>query len=376
YQGVTWTAVAIFSIDLVLKAVKSTLRFVLKGLERFGAEALSLGFERAALLALGTLSLLSGHGVVALALVFAGVRLFDAAALWIYMHLRVLPVRPSRDTALWAELFRKGLPFAYAGLVITLVFQVDVVLLEKLRGAVEVGYYRPPTLILEGLTLVPRILGYAFIPVIGSLYQSSPSSVSELYRRGCKYLLLAGLPVAAFGILASRQFIPAVFGPDYEPSVEASRILLPAAVLMFLSNFSETTLACIGRWPTIVRASSAALVLNVALNLALIPSFGYVGCAVATLLSEAFYLVATAAAVAAAGHRVLWLRVLPRPLGAALVFSAILWLAGPLGLVAAALVASLSFAAATFALGTWDGKERDAIRTLVSGRRLDPRRLA
>jgi O-antigen/teichoic acid export membrane protein len=318
---------------------------------------------------------LTGHGVVAFALVFAGIRVLDTAGLAAYVHLRVLPLRLSRDVGLWRELLRKGLPFAYAGLVITLVFQLDIVLLESFRGPTEAAWYRTPTLILEGLTLVPRFLGYALIPVMASLHRTAPASVGELYRRGCKYLTLAGLPIAAFGILASDRLIPLLFGADYGPSVHVSRILLPAAFFMFLSNFSETTLACIDRWRAIVLASTAALVLNVALNLAWIPRMGYRGSAWATLATEAFYWAATAYAVAASGHRVSWLPLMLRPAAAAGAFAAVLWWAGSLHVVVAAVLASAAFAGLTFALGIWDAKERAALRELLLGRRPDPRAL-
>jgi O-antigen/teichoic acid export membrane protein len=373
---VTWLAVLILSLDLILKAVKSTLRFVLKSLQRFGVEALSLLAERLAILAAGAASLVTGHGVVAFSLVFAVVRVFDTGALWAYVDRRVVPLRPSRDGALWRELLVKGLPFAYAGLVITLVFQVDAVLLEALRGPREVGWYRAPTLVLEGLTLVPRIIGYALIPTMAALHQTAPASVGRLYGRGCKYMALAGLPIAAFGLLASDRFMPLVSGPDYGESVPACRVLLPAVVFMFLSNFSETTLACIDRWRTIVVASTAALVLNVFLNLAWIPTSGYRGSARATLLTEAFYFVATAGAVASAGHRLSWLRLALRPVGATAVFAIVLWLGRSLPLVAASLLASAAFAAATLALGVWDGKEWAALRELLLGHRPDLRELA
>src|SRR6185436_16755003 len=50
YTGATWFAVEVLTFDLVLKSVKSTLRWTLKGLERFGIEAVSLLFERTLLL--------------------------------------------------------------------------------------------------------------------------------------------------------------------------------------------------------------------------------------------------------------------------------------------------------------------------------------
>jgi O-antigen/teichoic acid export membrane protein len=375
YSGVTWVAVVVLSVDLVLKAVKGTLRWLLKGLERFGVEAASLLFERLVLLALGIWSLRAGYGVIGFVLVFAVVRLLDVAALAAYVDRRVLPLRPSADRALWIDLFRKGLPFAYAGLVITLIFQVDALLLEHLRGPREVGYYRAPTQILEGLLLVPRVLGFALIPTMAALYKTAPGAVTSLYRRGCKYLLLAGLPIAAFGALTADRFIPWLFGPSFEPSVVLTRWLLPAAAFMFLSNFAETALACVDRWRTIVIASSLALVLNVALNLAWIPHLGALGAARATLVTEAAYFAMTTLAMSLAGHRIGWPRVVWRPAVAASAFAGTLVIATGLGAPLAAVLASLAFLTSVVLLGTVDAREQAVLRALLRGRAPDPRTL-
>jgi O-antigen/teichoic acid export membrane protein len=376
YHGsAAFIPVAILSVDLVLKSIKATLRFLLKSLERFDVEALSLLAERLALLGFGTWVLVARQSVVGFVLVFGAVRLADTAGLWAFISSRIVRLKPSSDRHLWRELFQKGLPFAYAGLVVTLIFQVDSVLLWS-RGALEVGWYGAPTSVLEGLALVPRVLGYALIPVMASLVHVQPSLVTALYRRGCKYLLLVSLPVAAFGLLEADRFITSIFGRNYGPSGPAARILLPAVIFMFLSNFSETTLACIGRWRVIVVASTVALALNVALNLLWIPSYGFLGSSWATLITEAVYFLLTAAAVSFRGHAPSWLRLLPQPVGATALFSAALWLARGLPLLASATLASLVWIGATFLLRVWDAKERAALRELLRGHRPDPRSLA
>lgn len=372
YDGVIWAAVVILTVDLLLKAIKSTLRWLLKALERFGIEALSLLAERILILGFGGAALLLGHGVVGFVAVFAVVRLLDAVALALFVDARIVPLRPIADLALWRELLGKGLPFAYAGLVITLVFQVDAVLLEALRDAVEVGIYRAPTLVLEGLTLVPRILGFALIPTMAALHVREPWVVGALYRRGVKYLVLAGLPVAIFGVMESDRFVPLLFGAAFARSVPVSQVLLPAALFMFLSNFTETALACVNRWRSIVIASTAALGLNVLLNLLWIPRLGAMGSAWATLATEGGYLAMTAAAMARAGHRPPGARQLVRALGAGAVFGVALALLRPLPLLAAGSLSSAAFAAATLALGVWDAAERTALRELAHGRRPDP----
>ena len=358
YEGVAWAAVAILSVDLIFKSLKGTFRWVLKAQERFDVEAVSLLAERALLLGLGVAVLASGRGVVALCVVFAAVRLLEAVALAGYIHWRVLPLRPRYDPALWGDLLRKGLPYAYAGAMITLIFDVDAVLLEAMRGATEVGFYRAPVQVLGGLTLIPRVIGYAFIPTMAALHVSSPGTVSELYRRGSKYLLVAGLPIAAFGVLESPRFVQALFGPDYAPSAPAARFLLPAAVFMFLSNFGETTLACINRWRSIVVVSTLTLALNIGLNLLWIPRHGFLGSSWATLATEAAYFALGAAALRAYGLRAAWFASAARALAATAAFAATLWVGRGLPLLAVSMLASLVFVAATFALGVWDEKER------------------
>src|SRR5262249_10928880 len=115
FDGVTWAAVVVLSFDLVLKSVQSTLRWLLKGFERFGAESLTLVIERVMLLGLGVLVLRAGGGVVGFVLVFLVVRMVDTSALLAYLQRRVVRLVPTYDPGLWWELLRKGLPFAYAG---------------------------------------------------------------------------------------------------------------------------------------------------------------------------------------------------------------------------------------------------------------------
>ena len=313
FEGTTFKAVAILLVALLLSSYKVTLRWLLKSFDRFGAEATSLVLERTLLLALGILVLTSGGGVLGFVLLFALVRIPDTLGLWIYVDRKVVPLRLAREGALWRELFWKGLPFAYAGAMILMFFQVDQVLLSLMRTDAEVGFYGAPVKVLEGLTLVPRILAYAFIPTMAALHAASPTEVTGLYRRGSEALLFVGLPIAAFGALTADLFVPLLFGAPYAPSIPAARILLPSCLFMFLSNFGETTLACIDRFRAIVVVSTASLVLNVVLNLLWIPSHGLLGASWATLLTEAAYFLATAAALRVFGKAIAWHRLGLRP---------------------------------------------------------------
>jgi O-antigen/teichoic acid export membrane protein len=193
---------------------------------------------------------------------------------------------------------------------------------------------------------------------MAALHATEPGTVSELYRRGSKYLLVVGLPVAAFGVLESPRFVQMLFGAAYAPSADAARILLPAAAFMFLSNFGETTLACVDRWRTIVVVSTLTLVLNVGLNLSWIPRYGFLGSSWATLASEGAYFALGAVALRFHGVRAAWLDTSWRPLAATAAFAATLWAGRGLPLLVVSILASVVFAAATLVFGVWDAKER------------------
>jgi O-antigen/teichoic acid export membrane protein len=366
FQGVTFQATVILTAALVLSSYKVTLRWLLKSFDRFGVESFSLVLERSLLLVLGVVALKAGWGLIGFVLVFALVRVPDTLGLWVYVTRRVVPLRLRAELALWRDLFWKGLPFAYAGAMILLFFQVDQVLLRLLRTPEEVGFYAAPVKILEGLTLVPRILAYAFIPTMAALHAASPDEVVGLYRRGNKYLLLVGLPIAAFGAIAADVFVPLLFTSNYDESVAAARVLLPSCAFMFLSNFGETTLACIDRWRTIVIVSTASVLLNLALNLALIPRYGFLGASWATVATEGVYFFATA--IALRTLHVGWAGLSWRPVAAAAVFAGGLWGSraffgpGATALLEASALASALWFGATLALNVWDRAERDLLR--------------
>jgi O-antigen/teichoic acid export membrane protein len=364
-EHVVLVVVLILSGDLVLKTIKGTLRFLLKGLQSFGTEAVSLGLERSLLLVVGLLALRSGRGVVGYALAFLVVRLPDTLGLWGYMNAFVVKLKPVLEPSLWRERIGRGLPFAYTGVMVSLLFLVDTLLLEKISGAEAAGFYGVPVQILEGLALVPRVVSYALLPTMAAAFARAPAEVTGVYRRGLKYLLLVGFPVAAFGILASPAFVPAIFGAPYAPSVVLSQAVVPIAVLMFVSNFSETTLFCIERWRSLVWISTTALLIDLVLALALIPGRGPMGAAMARLGGEGSYAILTAWAVSRAGHGPAWGPLAAKPLLCALAFGGALGFLGGTSLLVATPVAGVVWILATIVLKVWDEKEQDLLRGLL-----------
>jgi O-antigen/teichoic acid export membrane protein len=306
YEGVTWLAVVLLCGELVARAAQTTLRWVLRVFGRFGVEAVAMSAERLLTLVLGVAVLLAGGGVPGLVAAFVAVRAANAVGLLAWVRGNVLPLRARADLRAWRGLLRDGLPLAFSGAFLSLVVQLDSVLLERLGGARDVGLYRAPLRITEGLMLAPRAVAAALLPVLPALYSRGARALDAPYRLGTALLLLAGLAVAVPGLGVPGPVVRLVFGPAYEAAIDATPLLLLAVVPAFLAVLGEIVLASVGRARAIPWLTAAALGTNALLVIVLVPRHGLMGASAATLAAVTVHAVLVAVLVRRAGPRAGW----------------------------------------------------------------------
>jgi stage V sporulation protein B len=98
--------------------------------------------------------------------------------------------------------------------------------------------------------------------------------------------LAIGVPLAAGGLVVAPQVIDLVAGDDFAEAADPLRILLFAGALAAVSGLLGYALIAGGRQTSALRLALAALVLNLALNLALVPSLGIEAAAAVAVASE------------------------------------------------------------------------------------------
>ena len=98
------------------------------------------------------------------------------------------------------------------------------------------------------------------------------------------------LPIGVGGVFLAHPIIHLLFGPAYTNSVLVFQILSCSAVLVILRGTYRQALSAAGMPHVDLRCAAMSTGLNLSLNLLLIPYYGIVGAAVATLLAELFWL--------------------------------------------------------------------------------------
>jgi O-antigen/teichoic acid export membrane protein len=235
--------------------------------------------------------------------------------------LRQGGLRPAFD---WPQLRRwlaLAFPFAAGSLLTNLYFKSDVPILQHLRPFAEVGWYQFAYKPFEALQFVPLAIQAVVYPMLGVYHRQSPQQLGPAYARFFKVLVLLGWPLSV-GTFVLVHPIGHLFRlyPQSEPAL---RILSLAIVFLFANSAFTAMLYAIDRQNLFAWTTGIAVVVNVGLNLAVIPRFGYLGASATTVVTEAAFSVVGWWFVGRQ-HKLPWLRVTWRVLLAGLVMGAVL----------------------------------------------------
>lgn len=189
------------------------------------------------------------------------------------------------DISLIKQLLKEAIPIAIASIFTVVYFKIDVLMLSFLRGDAEVGFYSAAYRLTDALVFLPAAFTTSTFPLMSKYFKDSFDSFSFAYARTFKYLFAGGLLIAVLVTFASEKIILTFYGPEYQKSVIALQILIWAAAITFISVLISSTCVSSGNQQIISKTAILAALLNVILNMVLIPSTGYVGAAVATVLS-------------------------------------------------------------------------------------------
>lgn len=173
-------------------------------------------------------------------------------------------------------------------LIISLYLQLNMVMLGFMSGDEQVGFYTAGTKI-PGIALtVITSLGTVLLPRCSNLIQNgNREEFSTLINKSLGVTLALSLPLMVGGMALAEPLIRVFGGEEFLPSVPVLYLNAPVIVFISLSNLtSMQILYPMDRIGIVISGVSAGAISNVILNIILIPGFGAIGAAVATLVAE------------------------------------------------------------------------------------------
>lgn len=317
YGGTAREAVYIVTVGQLIEALSRTMFAVFNGVERGTIVGTTIVIQRVGAAALGLAAIALGGGVIAVCATYTvGTAIGFAVGLVLMSRSLGLP-RPRLARDVWQTIARASRGYGLQDILGVMLAKVDVVLLSLLATSTAVGLYGAAYRLLESTSFIAIAVVGAFAAMYTYLGHDTDPSVQTVFERSVKLLLVLLLPCAVgFGLLA-EPVVVLLFGEELEDAAAPLRLLAPAIVFMGVVMLGSSLLIARGRLRVLIVGGAAAIVINIGLNFALIPSLDEAGAATAMLVTSVLLggLILVRAAVAVGG--VPWSRMLAAPLAAA-----------------------------------------------------------
>lgn len=200
---------------------------------------------------------------------------------------------PHLQYSVLVRFLRFGIPMIGWLLGLTLLNFADRILLEFIRGSSAVGVYSANySLLRRGMTLAFTPLTQAAHPLVMNTWNGeNRSEVRNLMTDFTRYFLIVGVAATVFAMMMSRPLSMLLLDTQYHEGYIIIPLIAAGLFLWNIAMIGHKGLEVEERTGLMFFGVSGAVVLNVVLNIPLIDFYGYIGAAVATLVSFSSYTV-------------------------------------------------------------------------------------
>lgn len=208
-----------------------------------------------------------------------------------FFHFKVFHLKVAWQKSVWRKFLIMSWPLALTGLFGLLYSYTDSVMLGYWGMLTETGWYNAAYKIVMA-TLIPMgLISGSFYPVLSKFFKESKEKLQKTWDYQLEIMIFLALPLMVGGIVLASKIIYFFYPSDFSPSVLAFQILILTAGLIFLNRpFNDVMIACNQQKKTFWITLFGALV-NIILNLILIPKYSLYGAAVATVITYVLVLI-------------------------------------------------------------------------------------
>jgi O-antigen/teichoic acid export membrane protein len=204
------------------------------------------------------------------------------ALLVMFLPNKVRQATPQYDRPGW---FAASLPIIFVGMIQIVNNRMSILMLGSIKGAEAVGVFAVVTRGAELLTFMLNAVNINLGPVIASLYAKNDMvQLQRVVTRSARLIFLITLPGTAFFLLGGHWFL-LLFGANFTQGQTALTILSLGQLMNTMAGSVALLLMMSGHERDVAVGVGIGLLLNILLNLLLIPPLGINGAALAQTVS-------------------------------------------------------------------------------------------
>ncbi len=221
--------------------------------------------------------------IQALEWIFVGVCFFG-----VYLKRRKSSQFLGIDLGYGFGLLKESVWLIFSGIAAVIYLKIDQIMLGSMVGQEEVGVYSVAVKLSEIWYFFPIALAASFFPKLIKDKKTNPIMYEKMLQGLIDLVFVFSLIVVTFTLAFSWFFVPFIFGAEYQRSASLLNIQIWACCFVFMRAITSKWLIAESMVKFSLLSQGTGAILNVVLNLYLIPLYQAEGAAWATLLSYFF----------------------------------------------------------------------------------------
>lgn len=259
-----------------------------------------------------------------------------------------------------------GIPFALSSFFMATFSRIDMVMLKTIQGDVAAGYYGISGAFISILVFIPANFIIVLYPLFSRFYKTSRESLIKYYEKSTQLLLILALPMASGGMILADRLIQLFYGQRYLPASISLQILVCALAIQFIGSGGDILMLSTDRQKTVAKMSFCLMVINIILNLILIPKFSYVGASVSALITYLLGFIIVFTIISRNVYRLNLLKLIIKPFLATLLMAAFVYLFKNKNLALIICSSCVIYISLLFALKVISQRDIDLLKQLFS----------
>jgi O-antigen/teichoic acid export membrane protein len=261
--------------------------------EDMGYNAIAFVSHKFVLLAAVLLALDQKLGIVGVAGAYLIANMYQWAYFYWVFRKRYVdgPVRWRVDYPYWRYLIHEAFPVGIAMVFRRANLHTGTLILTAMSSASAVGIFNAAYRVIQMVDMIPFTLSIPLFPPFTRMATESRERLFEVLERVMGIFMVLAAPLFTLSLLLADRIIVTMFGDAYLDGVTTLAVLSGAVLFLFPTGLFVYLFTAMGHQRFYTVSSGICLIINIVACVSLIPLFGHLGAAMATLAAEVAFFI-------------------------------------------------------------------------------------
>ncbi|MDD5083857.1 MAG: flippase [Candidatus Moranbacteria bacterium] len=285
-----------YSVDLKFAIIVAALAFVFSSVSMTlnGIFQKHLAMDKVATIELGgklvqlsiiIIAVQKDLGFMTIALALLSYMMFNALAVF-FISRNYFSFSFQCDWAYWKGFLKQSIPLGIASVIGFAYFKADTIMLSFLKSSADVGIYNVAYKVIENLIFFPAMVAGLVLPLLSRFIFTERAKFDLIANKTFKVFLVLVVPLVIGVFSLAPQIVGIIGGAGFPESAAILRTLIFSLAFIFFGQFFNTIVVVSNLQGKLMNAFILAAIINISLNLLLIPRYSYTGAAFTSVLTE------------------------------------------------------------------------------------------